>query len=594
MKIDHRVNKLSVSRDQRFFLSCWFNLVHAFSLDSFRVRTMNSDNSLRELKRIFKLGKPEEIKLVRDEVVEIISNDILLEQELFRFSRDQLLEALREKDLEKNEQHKSMALYFVNELSSIISKMYTDQALKYLHLMLVENLEASMSEVERFKRIEGVTNYLLSTLLDRDASLESLFSLYAQILVPRRQNGKYVFEKSFGLLRNLLLETPKIYRIILAIENVSKQVDFPPQIGDIKFLSEPPCSQDKEQKASTYLTPAPRKLFSIQDVEARDARGAGAIAFDNLNDILNLVRFEYEREHVSTPSMFAFTTTNSSSSAKVFALPMVVPNPSREIDGPALAAFVDSVNELVTSERFELEGRDRVLSAFRLYRTGLDTPILANKLMNWWTAIEFLVRGTSSKGSIGTSVEMVLSPVLCRTYVSKLLLAIRSVLLDMKVSLIDPKDGLTISLRGMTPVDLYNLFLKDGVQAAILRSADEEPYVGRHIARFFEGLNDPKAMYKLLNSHETRIRRHLQRLWRARCDVVHSAKATVSTALLCACLEFYIKTALMSLLRALRKNTTLASAKEFFDRETHSHKRIKAALASGDDQLLRQCLADGN
>ncbi len=38
---------------QTFFSNCWFNMVHECSLDSYRVRTMNPQNILRELLTMF-------------------------------------------------------------------------------------------------------------------------------------------------------------------------------------------------------------------------------------------------------------------------------------------------------------------------------------------------------------------------------------------------------------------------------------------------------------------------------------------------------------------------------------------------------------
>lgn len=586
MKVDIRASKYPVTRDQHFFLSCWFNLVHEFSLDSYRVRTMNTENALRELRRIIERGTEEEIEMVQIEAISLIESDGVLGDAPFKKSRDLLLEVLAKSDFKKKKDSQSLAEYFIAELVPIIEKQYVDAALLRLNSILIDNSSATISEEQRFRDIESTLNYLLSLLLDREASLESLFSLYIQILAPRSGAASYNFSKKFGLLQKILMNEPKSFLIVLAIENVSKQQDFPAEIGGIKFLKDSPCSQDPDQRESAYLASAPRKLFAVQNVSAREPRAAGTIAFDNLNDILNLVRFEYEREHVATPDMFAFTTQDKLQHARVFSLPKVVPNPSAIIDGVAVSEFIKSVNELVKSDRFQAEGRDRVYSAFRLYRTGLDAPILANKLMNWWTAIEFLVRGQSTNGSIGKSVESMLAPVLCRTYLAKLLIAVRNVLLDLGVTIVDPRDQSAISLRGVPLSALYKLMRRHEIQAEILKAVSNEPYVERHVTRFFGGLNDFAVLSKLLSAHENRVRAHLQRLYRARCDIVHSARLTVSTPLLCACLEYYIKTALMSLLRALRSNPTLSSAKEFFDREKYEFEKMKASLSKGDDDSL--------
>ena len=55
MRLDQQLNAaaLGINARQQFFLSAWFNLVHQYSLDSYRVRVMNPLNILRELRRMF-------------------------------------------------------------------------------------------------------------------------------------------------------------------------------------------------------------------------------------------------------------------------------------------------------------------------------------------------------------------------------------------------------------------------------------------------------------------------------------------------------------------------------------------------------------
>lgn len=82
-------------------------------------------------------------------------------------------------------------------------------------------------------------------------------------------------------------------------------------------------------------------------------------------------------------------------------IPKVVPNPQTSLTAQDLDVFAQNVGALVSDQRFSAEGRDRVLSAFRLYRTGADTTNFENKLVNWWTAFEFLGKGAPGQAVSG-------------------------------------------------------------------------------------------------------------------------------------------------------------------------------------------------
>ena len=262
------------------------------------------------------------------------------------------------------------------------------------------------------------------------------------------------------------------------------------------------------------------------------------------------------------------------------------------MDGDGLSAFVKSVDELISKGRFQTEERDRVHSAFRLYRTGLDTNVLENKLVNWWTAIEYLVRGNGpASGGIAKSVESMVAPVLCNNYIAKHLFAFRAVLLELGVVVSDPVTGQRIALKGMPTRDLYATFKRADVQPLILAATDAQVFVKEQFTKFFIELNDPKHLHKKNDDHSQRVRWHLQRLWRARCDIVHSAERTVSAALLCANLEYYLKSTLMALLKALRDVPTLSGPKEFFDRQAFSYKTLQLDLKVGRDIELVRILA---
>lgn len=641
MKTDKHLGKVALTQNQAYFVSCWYNMVHEHSLDSYRVRAMNSRNILRELVRIYELGTVEERAAVRIEAHALLANDVLLKADPFASVSERILELLSPTGPLAGKEEgppKALLMYFIAELKSHIEELYVRRGLDHLKQLLVvpgpnvatpaangaanESVPAismpaqqpfpspapaaaqnptasatSATHTNPFEEIHSVTGNLLSILIDRNASLESLYALYAEILVPRYPKPGYAFARRFGLASVLLTKEASEHTITFALDNVSAPDRFPSRVGGVAFSMSPPFSvapQDSSHSAVSakrYLQEVPRRLFASTTLLAQDPRTAAADAADTVNHILNLVRFEYERARVTMPDTFAFVQANRTSGPRVFSLPTVVPNPTVAMDSDSMASFIASVDELVLNGRFQPEGRDRVQSAFRLYRTGLDTNVLENKLVNWWTAIEYLVRGGNSSGGIGKSVEILLSPVLCNAYIAKHLQALRAGLLDLNAKLIDPASGQPLLLRQMPLNQIYQLFKRKDIQTTMNGVLSEHVFAQQQFADFFSSLNNPKILHKKNAVHEQRLRWHLQRLWRARCDIVHSGERVVSAALLCANLEYYLKTTLMALLKALRDVPTLSGPKEFFERQAHTYLALQTDLKAGRDSALLSILA---
>lgn len=592
MRIDERLEGIPLTAEQHFFASCWLNMIHAYSLDSYRVRAMNPRNGLRELVRM--MGPPasnNDLFMVADELLEQLKVDPVLQKEPFAEPLGELLDLLSfEKSNRKSkyESKKLLILSFVRELSHEIETNYVEVTLQSLESALITEV-ATLPEEERNDYIHTLVGNLLSVLLDQGASIESLFQLYNQIISGKKHKKNYDFEIMWGILKELITQAPSKFSVVFTIDNVSNIDEFPSSIGAVEFSPEPPVAVDPHHLVTRYLTKMPKRLFAQIEVETKDFRTAGTDAYATINNILDLVRFEYEREKLQLPEGFVITTVDSSNEYRLFPIPKVVPNPTTSIDCDGLEGFIQSVNELMVKPDFANDGRNRVQSAFRLYRIGSDTNIFESKLVNWWTAIEYLVKGSNGTGGIGDAVENQLVPVLCVGYVNKLLLSFRNALVDVKAQLTDQATGEEILLKSLSLNEIYLVF-KDSSQTVHLLNAVTDPFFKHKLKNFLNALSTPESIAGLVIEHEKHLRWHVQRLYRARCDIVHSAEKIVNAALLCANLEFYLKTALTSLLRELRPPSHILSPKEFFDRQEHVFCKLIDNLNDGNDLRLQNLL----
>lgn len=266
MRIDQRiVQQHGLTARQHFFCECWFNLVHEASLDAFRVRAMNPLNIVRELLKMVDGGHANEsdVGRVTAEAVEILSDPIIMSDDAFRVSASHLVSILTEakpkqggQDADESKalktwgaalaRHHSLIDAFGRELEKALDDHFVARCVSWLERELsvqgdppeLENIETKLGE------IENVTSTLLSTLINRGWSFESLFMLYRLMLLPNVEKAAaapaYVFSEALDAVFQRLGAQPKPYRVTFSISNVSKPDHFPARVGDIEFTTQPP------------------------------------------------------------------------------------------------------------------------------------------------------------------------------------------------------------------------------------------------------------------------------------------------------------------------------------------------------------------
>lgn len=189
-------------------------------------------------------------------------------------------------------------------------------------------------------------------------------------------------------------------------------------------------------------------------------------------------------------------------------------------------------------------------------------------------------------------MEKSVTPILMGVSVINHLMAYRELLLEQKVSLTDPVTGQAIALKDLTLPQLYDVLTTPAHQATVRAALNGLPFAQLRFDQFMAKLVQPKEMGAFLERAETGLRWHLQRVYRARCDIVHSAGRMINIALLCANLEAYLKSVLTALLAAFGSIPTLGSPQEFFLRAERSYLNAASALKSGDAGPLKVFLVE--
>lgn len=646
MRLDQQLNAaaLSINSRQQFFLSAWFNLVHQYSLDSYRVRVMNPLNILRELRRMFDPpASDDDRKMVAQEALDILHNHPVITANAGKHTGLPdavafITEAVESKDggFKKNV---LLLRSFMREAETALEQHFLADCFTWMEATLctVPPGETQAQLTASYVSIERVCRDIVSVAHDQGFSLESLFHLY-RLLLPREPSGAgmprtqpemagaagtanlaqpagiaaplkpgqavpvgaagvpapapepYDFAARFGRLKSEIMAPPREHRVVFAVSGAPRVSSVCcGSFGSVVISQESPV-QNGSAIVRGLFAEAPRRLFASAVVKSRDGRSAGLQAYGEIGQILDLMRFEYDTPSIRAGTRFLLWDEDK---YRLLALPELVPNPEADPPTKTLEEFVLHLTGLAARDPSQTETRDRIFSAFRLYRLGTGANMFDNKLVNWWTGLEYLTSGVKNGRDIGEAVKAALAPTLTLTYLPKHLVAIRSVLGTMNVEV--DVAGVTVSVKQCSNAQLYAV-LKDAAQtAAVLSACASQPYVWKHLAAFIEGVKTPARTAELIKAHDRRIRWQIERIYRTRCDIVHAGRQVITASLLCANLEFYLRMTLKSMLKGFSNVSTLMGPAEFFERRRHQLTQVLEQLqpskgGSPADTLLVESL----
>jgi hypothetical protein len=620
MRFDNKIKpELNLTSRQQLFGEVWFNLVHEFSQDAFRVRTMNPVNIVNELVRSFTVqpfSDHDRAKIIA-EAVELLASSSLVRGNQIKPIADELIlilgqwgrktkkeEGGGDKDTAaqpKNEKDgkdagatalQALILAYGRELQSALNKTFLPNCIEWLSSELA--LDAVPQPDAKTADIVQITGHMVSHLISVGWSFESLFQLYRRAFSPDSQhtpNGQaYDFGRALQWLFARLAREPKDYQITFLINRVTTNTELPGQVGDITFSAQPPSvSEASSNTIKRIAQPAVGRVFATMKVKANDSRIAGMRAAEQIEQVLDVLRYDFIKQNFALSDRFL---VQKDVRHIVLDVAKTVPNEKRDVTADQLHAFMAQLRNLAASGTLEGDSKDRIYSAFRLYRIGAETANLENKLVQWWTALEYLVK--AGGGNIGDAVERALYPTVVLAYLPKHLDAVRLALLGFEMPLI-LATGEAADLNNCSPAAMFAYCkdpkFKDG---AVTAANAKSPHAEHYFLSFFEKIKDPKSVLEAMDKHEKAVRWQIQRIYRARCDIVHSAGRVSQAPLLCANLESYLKILLDTFLISLQRIDTLRTPREFFDRQQHALIRIKDQLAmkpGGAETLLIRALS---
>lgn len=585
MRRNKKIPGIYADEMERFFVGLWFSAVHHEALDSHRVRSMGilsiGEELLSLLTKRFARDNQKDVPLVAGEMLDLLERDpsAIRHFKSHVEALKPLLGSIRTSSKDQDELY-LLASYYVKAFLADLQHRYKP--------LVLEALEQALFTTHDKADVYRYTHTLLTLLMREGHNQEGLFSLIRDIFISNKSEEPRSFKENFALLKRLINKDSADYHVVLRLQGDMPDVFLNYSVPGIRFCraveEPPPLAKDPR-----YGVEEPRKVLAVLTVQARDDRSAGAKAQEVVGIHLDLLNFALNKT-LSITSQFV-AIRNEDNNLGRYSLPPRVPNPNFEVAFNKFDAFMNNLIAVQNRSDLDEESRKRLRSALRFYRTGREADQTENKFLNWWLALEYLVG--RDKDSIITGIEKKLSAVLLLGYISKYLDSYREAL---RVAGVTP--GVTAQLTrytGFNDVSATELFdtLRDPADAAALISACADyPHFAFQLEWFHAQVKSQENLVDFLQRHRERVKCHIHRVYRVRNDIVHSAGHTLSTTMLCANLEYYLRQTILFVVHNLGQQAVSRSLDEVYARAEHTGSFL-CDKKDKDARTLRRLLEGG-
>jgi hypothetical protein len=569
---------------ESFFVELWYSMTHMQSLDSYRVKCMNSRMIVRELCEELKIAiiKNEELKGLCDEVTRILKNDPVIQNDFQTFAHEvsdriEKFPQIKggEKKKQQGESRERIHLDFVvSDFSAELEKSYFEKLTSYLQRAIKPDNE---------NEIKLLVDSLLSDLLDKGWPLETLFDWHRHFLKKKKKD--YSFSENLAFMLKIFTSPPLEHLVSLRLQG-GKKLEQLKRFEDFSFVGQVDIASDHPQKKKFQTGQS--LGFAQINVKGVDFLSAAIQAREQFEQLADLLRFDFEPSKLQVDRLCHVKRLRDTKEDFPY-VRTAVPNPTEKNEYQDFNAFAHDLDIVSCKTEIEESSRTQLQAAIRQYRFGRDSENYKDKFLNWWMGLEALTR-VDKKKDIGSSVTFNVSRVMAIPYLHRL---IRDLLTTLKYSKIYwPQELVDISgcndLEQLTVNQLIAVLQSEEAQNKLWEQCTAIPtlsFRGRELGDF---LRDPQKTAKRLKEHVEHLEWHLNRIYRIRCCIVHGALIRFRLGLITANLEFYLKQVIQLVLKTFRNYDHIGSLSEFFHRAEFSYERTIESLekeGAGPEQV---------
>ena len=592
-----KIDSKAFQTHQMLFLDCWHGLTHHHSLDSFRVKCLNSRTIVKELSDELEIGRieKEELEGLCRETLTVLENDDVVKSNFGKgfallkplLDRPPMLKETadggkdKEKEKEENRARRREMKFATADILSSLQEGYFEA--------LCSTLILALSNAES-EKVESLTNAIVSDLVAQGWELSELYDWHHKFLA----NDDRSFDQNLSFMLKQLGRAQEKFEVKLRISGGQKIRQIS-NLGSFRLARESGIELPEfDKQVERFATDDDYTTFADVTLQSVDFLSAAIFAREQIEPLLDALRFEFEPSLLKIEKQ-AFVRRIGDSRKMLVKVANPVPNPADRLDHEDFKCFAERLSGLLSRSELDTQSKNRIETAFRRYRFGRDSENYTDKFLHWWMGLEVLtgVGGMHIGPTVTENVSYIMLSGYMQRILQDLVLTIRALKIEWTELFVTSSGN--SSLNSLTVHGLIQLLRNVTATDSLFAAINDRPHIVVHAKQVSNWVQKPGEMATQIEAHHQRLRWHVQRLYRIRCCIVHGAPVRFRLALFSANLEYYLKQALSLTLNVLFENPHIPDivslyqrAGAFWKRQIETLKKTNAPAESVQDAIFAQ------
>lgn len=545
------------------FLDCWYGLTHHHSLDSFRVKCLNSRTVVKELSDELEIGRieKEEFEGLCRETLTVLQNDHVVTSFFGKgfgllkpFLQNPPMLKDGGKDKEQDE-HRNRRRDMKFAAADILSSLHA----RYFQALCI-NLSGALSNAQS-ENVESLTNSIVSDLVAQGWELSELYGWHHKFLA----NDGRSFDQNLSFMLRQLGRAQEGFEVKLRISG-GRNIRQISSLGSFRLSRQSGiAAQEDDKLLERFATDDDYTTFAEVALESVDFLSAAIFARDKIEPLLDALRFEFEPSLLKI-ERHAFVRRAGDGREMLVEVANPVPNPADMLDQDDFRWFAERLSSLLSSSHLDTQSRNRIETAFRRYRFGRDSENYTDKFLHWWMGLEVLtgVGGMHIGPTVTENVSYIMLCGYMQRILQDLVLTIRTLKIEWTEVFVTSSGNASLNL--LTVEGLIQLLRNQTARDSLWTAINDRPHILFHAKQVSDWVQTPGAMATQIEAHHQRLRWHIQRLYRIRCCIVHGSPVRFRLALFSANLEYYLKQSLSLTLNVLFENPHIPDTVSLYQR----------------------------
>jgi len=541
-----------IEKPEQLFTQLWCEMFNPDTIDTYRVRVMNASAIITELEEV--------INDCVNDITPHLTNVIFVAKEA---------ERILSRDFICHKHYKSETDFALNYIKSLWDKPKKDELIQHFSKvkllkvkleaeyfdLLINDLEDAIFNTKNLEHIYLIAKALATQLIQKGYSFNYLYNRKSFFLDSTRGLS---FKDKFNFFKTDIKKPTREFRVVFKFSAISNILKFD-EIFSINISEKFSSSITTIEEAE--FDDQPGEIYGELIVEAPDPHSAVHSTLKSISLLQNIVRYEYRsKEFKISPQFLVYDDTNKN----------VYLNPSIQRPLGFISAgkdhrfekYIESFDNLqeVSKRKIDKDSVDRIINSFHYFRLSLDSAEPETRFLLNWIAFEYLIKINLNKGLIEKVVSYI--PKLFVTqYLNKLLKDFASNLFRLRC---DRKilSSIGIKTNSTKQFELTLLFeaLRDSSKLPVIIKSNDTPLFEIRVIELNNLLKDAQSIESKLKEHLEDVQWNLQRIYRVRNKIVHSASTNLNLTQLDGNLTYYYTTLLNNIIYNsinAKENTTL-------------------------------------